>query len=284
VNALGNFQAEAATLYYVSSTGLAHVQRALYEEYPPSFRPPESREGMYMLPRYVPAASDPAFSAFRIHPFLLANRLAGHDDDARRRRLSSPPWLATSPDAVPRFPADSPQITTQTPLLTYLASRFRWPHLFMCFERPDGERPGTYSTAWVAGLADQTLRNLDISRPERASRLAERLFDVSPSAYTAALRAEALRLSGRAGDTRAFLDSLPERVFNAPVLALVRALAARDAGQDATAAALLSEAARGIRTATLRQALTRPPSEWPRSLRAFLAEVPDAPRQAPRPP
>ncbi|MGZ5430128.1 MAG: hypothetical protein ACXWEX_01885, partial [Thermoanaerobaculia bacterium] len=277
VNALGTFQAEAATLYYVSSTGLARVPRALYEEYPPSFRPPESREGVYWLPRYVPAASDPAFSAFRVHPFLLENRLAGHDDDARRRRLSSPPWLATNPDAVPHLPADSPQITTQTPLVTYLASTFRWPHLFMCFERPDGERPGTYSTVWVAGLADQTLRNLDISRPERATRLAEGLFDVSPSAYTAALRAEALRLSGRTGDTRAFLDSLPERVFNAPVLALVRALAARDAGQDVVAAALLSEAARGIRTITLRQALTRPPSEWPRSLRAFLSDLPDAP-------
>src|ERR1019366_9048056 len=128
VNALGTFQAEAATFYYVSSTGLARVSRALYEEYPPSFRPPESREGMYRLPRYVPRASDPAFSAFRIHPFLLANRLADHDDDARRRRLSSPPWLATSPDAIPLLLADSPQITTQTPLVRYLASKFRWPH------------------------------------------------------------------------------------------------------------------------------------------------------------
>jgi hypothetical protein len=283
-NALGVFEIESATFNYVSSTGLARVPRSLYEEYPASFRPPAGREETFSLPRYVPAASDPAFSAFRIHPFLLANRLAQHDDDARRRRLLSPPWLATSPDAFPHLPADSPLITTQTPLARYLASRFRWPHLFMSFERPDGERPGTYNTAWVAGLADQTLRNLDIARPDRASRLAERLFNVSPSAYTAALRAEALRLSGRTSDTRAFLDSLPERVFNAPVLALVRALAARDAGQDALAAALLSEAARGIRTVTVRQALTRPPSEWPRSLRAFLAEVPDAPgRQAPRP-
>ncbi len=281
MNALGTFEAEAATFYYISSTGPASVPRALYEEYPPSFRPPESRDEKYWLPRYVPAASDTAFSAFRVHPFLLANRLAGQNDGDRRRRLSSPPWLATSPDAVPHLLPDSPQITTQTPLVTYLTSRFRWPHLFMSFERPDGERPGTYSTAWIAGLADQTLRNLDISRPDRASRLAERLFDVSPSAYTAALRAEALRLSGRTGDTRAFLDSLPERVFNAPVLALVRALAARDDGQDALAAALLSEAARGIRTITLRQALTRPPAEWPRSLRAFLSDLPDAPAKGP---
>jgi hypothetical protein len=277
VNALGTFEAEAASFFYVSSTGFARVSPELYAEYPASFRPPSERNGEYRLWRYVPAASDAAFSALRVHPFLLGLRLADIDVDARRERLLRPPWLATHPDAVPELPPPSPMITTRTPLENYLTAPFRWPHLFMCFERPGGERPGTYNTAWVAGLADQTLRNLDVSRPERASRLAERLFDVSPSAYTAALRAEALRLSGRTGDTRAFLDSLPERVFNAPILALVRALAARDAGQDVMAAALLSEAARGIRTITLRQALTRPPSEWPRSLRAFLEDLPDAP-------
>jgi len=163
----------------------------------------------------------------------------------------------------------------------YLTGPFRWPHLFMCLSRPSGEAPGTYGTAWVAGLADQTMRNLDIGRPERAARLAEKLFAVSPSAYSAALRAESLRLSGRTDQYRAFLDSLPERVLAAPVLTLVQALAARDAGQDAAAAALLSEAARGIRTMALRQALTKPPPEWPRGLRAFLAEVPDAASRVP---
>jgi hypothetical protein len=166
-------------------------------------------------------------------------------------------------------------ITTRTPLVNYLTARFRWPHLFMGATHPRGERPGTYNTAWVAGLADQTMRSLDIGNPERAARLAGRLFAVSPSAYTAALQAEALRLSGRTDQYRAFLDSLPERVLAAPVLSLVRALAARDAGQDIVATALLSEAARGIHTVTLRQALGRPPAEWPRGLSAFLAEVPD---------
>lgn len=281
VNALGTFQAEAATFHYVSSTGLAQVSRAVYEEYPPSFRPPGSRDGPFFLPRYVPAASDPAFSALRVQPFLLANRLLDGDEDTRRSRLAAPPWLATSPDAVPRLAAASPQITTQTPLVLYLASAFRWPHLFMSATHPRGERPGTYNTAWLAGLADQTMRSLDIGNPERAARLAGRLFAVSPSAYTAAVRAEALRLTGRTDQYRAFLDSLPERVLAAPVLSLVRALAARDAGQDILATALLSEAARGIHTVTLMQALGRPPAEWPRGLRTFLAEVPDAPaRQA----
>jgi len=280
VNSLGTFEAEAATLHYISSSGLARVSRALYEEYPASFRPVESRDGAWLLPRYVPAASDGAFSAFVVHPFLLSNRLADRDADARLRRLAEPPWLATSADAVPHLAAVSPQITTQTPLVRYLAEPFRWPHLFMSLTHPRGEPPGTYNTAWVAGLADQTLRSLDIGNPERAARLAERLFAVSPSAYTAAIRAEALRLAGRSDDYRAFLDSLPERVRTAPVLSLVRALAARDAGQDFAAAAFLNEAAQGIRTVTLRQALELPPTAWPHGLRAFLAEVPDARKAA----
>ena len=159
MNGLGTFQAEAATFHYVSSTGLARVSRALYEEYPPSFRPPESRDGAFFLPRYVPAASDPAFSALCVQPFLLANRLMDGDENARRSRLAAPPWLATSPDAVPRLAAASPQITTQTPLVLYLASAFRWPHLFMSATHPRAEQPGTYNTAWVAGLADQTMRS-----------------------------------------------------------------------------------------------------------------------------
>ncbi len=281
VNALGTFETEAASFFYVSSTGLARVSPELYAEYPASFRPPPERNGEYRLWRYVPAASDAAFSALRVHPFLLGLRLADLDVDARRERLLRPPWLATRPDAVPDLPPPSPMITTRTPLVNYLTAPFRWPHLFMSFTRPAGERPGAYSTAWVAGLADQTLRNLDIGRPERAARLAGSLFAVSPSAYTAALQAEALRVAGRTDDYRAFLDSLPERVLAAPVLALVRALAARESGQDALAASLLSEASRGIRTAALRQALARPPSEWPSGLHAFLGEISDAPARVP---
>ncbi len=282
VNALGVFEAEAASFFYVSTTGFTRVSKELYEEYPASFRPPVSADGAW-LPRYVVTAADAAFSPFRLHPFLLRNRLSG-DGAARAARLASPPWLGTHPDAIPRLPAASSNITTQTPLVRYLTEAFRWPRLFMSLSHPPGEAPGSYGTVWVAGLADQTMRSLDIGNPERAARLAGRLFAVSPSAYTAAIRAEALRLAGRTDDARAFLDSLPGRVLAAPVLSLVRALAARDAGQDALAAALLSEAARGIRTVTLRQALERPPSEWPRGLRAFLAEVPDAPaRQSPAP-
>lgn len=284
VNALGTFQAEAATFFYVSSTGLARVPRALYEEYPPSFRPPEGRDGAYFLPRYVPAASDAAFSALRVHPFLLGNRLREATEDERRERLASPPWLTAHPDAVPVLPPPSPSITTRTPLVNYLTGPFRWPHLFMSFTQPRGERPGSYNPAWFAGLADQTMRSLDVGRPDRAARFAERLFALSPSGYTAALRLEGLRLSGQGEAASAFLQTLPERVLRAPVLLLVQALRARDQGQDLLASNFLAEAARGIRTPAVRSALGRPPAEWPRSLRELLAEIPDGSAGAGGPP
>ncbi len=277
VNALGTLQAEAASFFYLSSTGFAPVSPTLYEEYPVSFRPPPSREGVYWLPRYVSAASDAAFSGLRLHPFLLRARLANLDIDARRERILRPPWLDRHPDAVPKLPQTSPSITTQTPLANYLTTPFRWPHLFMSVSRPRGEPPGAYYPAWFAGLADQTMRSLDVGRPDRAARFAATLFDLAPSGYTAALRIEALRLSGQDEAARAFLQALPDRVQNAPVVLLAQALRARDQGQDLLASSLLREAAGGIRTPAVRAALTQPPGRWPGSLRELLAEIPEGP-------
>jgi hypothetical protein len=275
VNALGTFESEAASFFYVSSTGLARVSRELYAEYPASFRPPPGENGVYRLWRYVPAASDAEFSAFRVHPFLLRTRLLELGDDERRERLLRPPWLASHPDAVPDLPPASPMITTRTPLVNYLTAPFRWPHLFMSLSHPRGERPGTYNPAWYAGLADQALRSLDVGRPDRAARFAETLFSLLPSGYTAALRLEGLRLSGQEAAARAFLRDLPDRVLRAPALLLVQALRARDLGQDDDAVRLLSEASRGIRTRPMQDALRRPPSAWPRSFRELSSEITD---------
>ena len=275
VNALGVFEAEAATFFYVSATGFVSVPRRLFDEYPATFRPPPGRDGAWFLPRYVAAASDVAFAAVRVHPFLLGLRLADLDEGRRREALARPPWLAEHPDAVPILPRPSPNITTRTPLVNYLTGSFRWPHLFMSFTTPRGERPGSYYPAWFAGLADQTMRSLDVGRPDRAARLAGTLFSISPSGYTAALRLEGLRLSGQDEAARDFFGSLPDRVQNAPVVLLAQALRARDQGQDVLASSLLAEAARGIRTPAVRAALGQPPDRWPRSLRELLAEIPD---------
>jgi hypothetical protein len=145
----------------------------------------------------------------------------------------------------------------------------------MSFTHPRGERPGAYNPAWYAGMIDQAMRSLDVGRPERAARIAETLFGLSPSGFTAALRLEGLRQSGQEDAARAFLESMPERALHSPVLLLVQALRARDRGQDLLASNLMSEAARGIHTPGVRAALLLPPAEWPRSLRELLAEIPD---------
>lgn len=275
VNALGTFESEAATFFYVSSTGLARVSPELYAEYPASFRPPRAQNGVYRLWRYVPAASDPSFSDLRLHPFLLGIRLADLDDESRRERLLRPPWLATDPDAFPDLPPPSPMITTRTPLVNYLTTSFRWPHLFMSFSHPRGERPGTYNPAWYAGLADEALRSLDVGRPDRAARIAQTLLGLQPSGYMAAIRLEGLRLSGQEEAASAFTRELPDRVLRSPAVLLVQALRARDRGEDAYAASLLAEASRGIRTRPMQEALRRPPPEWPRSFRELSSEITD---------
>ena len=56
---------------------------------------------------------------------------------------------------------------------------------------------------------------------------------------------------------------------------LVRALIARDDGNDEAARAFLAEAGRRLRTPSLVRALGEAPSEWPRALRMFLTDVPD---------
>jgi len=145
----------------------------------------------------------------------------------------------------------------------------------MSFVRPDRERAGTFHPAWFAGLADQTLRNLDIGRPDRAARMAATLFALAPSGYAAALRLEGLRLSGESEAARRFLDSLPERVRQAPVVLLVQALRARDQGQEALASSLLAEARAAPDPRDARSG-GPPPGRMARALRQFLAEFPDA--------
>jgi hypothetical protein len=274
VNALGVFESEAATFFYFLSAGAVEVPRSRYDQYPASLRPP-GRDGKPTLPLYLVAASDAAFSAFRIHPFLLANRLRETGVDARRDRLAAPPWLGERPEPVPKLPPDDRSVTVHTPLVVYLTAPFRWPHLFMSFTRPRGESPGAYNPAWFAALADQTFRNLDIGRPGRAARFADTLFGLSPSAFTAALRLESLRRSGQDVAAGAFLRELPDRVRRAPVVVLVEALRARDEGQDLLASTLMAQAARGIPTPAVRSAAEQSPSTWPPGLRELLSGGPD---------
>ena len=280
VNLLGVLTPEAASFHYIFSTGSVRVTREELESYPSSFRE-STGEGEPLLGRYLMARYDPAFAQIPLHLFLLRARLGEPDRGAIEEALSRPPWFGRHPDAVPDLATHAKVVTTATSLVRELTEPFRWPRLGAAMARRDGEPPGTFNPAWRNGLQDQVYRNLDIGRAERALPLAFFLHDTLPSGHTAALVAESLRLSGRRDEARAFLGGLPARVLAAPSVSIVRALLARDEGDEPAARAHLAEAAARLRTPALDRALGLSPAAWPRSLRLFLTDAPGAPTAAP---
>ena len=256
------------------------MTREELESYPSSFRE-STGEGEPLLGRYLLARYDPAFAQVPLHLFLLRARLGEPDRGAIEEALSRPPWFGRHPDAVPDLATHAKVVTTATSLVRELTEPFRWPRLGAAMARRDGEPPGTFNPAWRNGLQDQVYRNLDIGRAERALPLAFFLHDTLPSGHTAALVAESLRLSGRRDEARAFLGGLPARVLAAPSVSIVRALLARDEGDEPAARAHLAEAAARLRTPALDRALGLSPAAWPRSLRLFLTDAPGAPTAAP---
>ena len=275
VNLLGVLVVEAASGHYIGSTGGVAVSREEFESFPTSFRE-ATRQKERLLPRNQLARYDAAFAPIPLHFWLLRQRLAASDPADLARRLESPPWLASHPDARPHVPASTLLLTTFTPLANYLVAPFRWPHLGMAVARRDDEPAGTFNNAWRNGIADQVYRNLDIGRAERASPLALFLHEQLPSGFSAAVYAETLRASRRPDEARSFLRSIPERALAAPAVNLVRALLARDDGDEEQARAFLRVAAAIYPTPAVQQALHAPLSDWPASLRLFLTDVPDA--------
>jgi hypothetical protein len=282
INALGAFQADAASFYYVAAAGPVQVTPEEARRWPASFLQ-AAAENELKLARPLVAASDAAFSPIRLHAFLLWGRLTARDSAALESRLKSPPWILSHPDAVPRVQPPLMIITNTTPLARYLLSPFTWPHLFSSFSQRNGEKPGTYNTAFLNAVSDQVFRNLEIGRPERALPLARFVHDLQPSGYSAALVSESLRKGGKTDELRAFLGSLPDRVMASPTLEIVRALAARDAGQDGLARDLLLEASHRLRAPGIDRALRETPAQWPENLRAFVSEIPDPPVRRPSP-
>ncbi len=280
VNALGVLTPEAASFHYVFSTGAVKASPEEVRRYPASFRE-AAGETRPLLGRNLVARYDPAFAQIPLHLFLLRARLRDGDREAIEATLSRPPWIGSSPDAVPDLATRARVVTTATPLVRELTEPFRWPRLGAAMATRDGEAPGTFNPAWRNGLQDQVYRNLDLGRAERALPLAFFLNDTLPSGHTAALVAESLRVSGRRDEAKAFLAGLPARVVVAPSVSIVRALLARDEGDEAAARGHLADAASRLRTPALDRALGLPPAAWPPSFRLFLTDVPGPAAAAP---
>ncbi len=268
VNALGVFQSEAAAAAYLSTLPPVTLGERDAAAYPALFLGRDAA-GRATLPRQFAAALDPGLSPLRVHLFLLRARLFAGGGSAVERRLSAPPWIASRPELVPNLSGPS---TSLQSLAFYEKTPLEWPHLGAAMGKPRDERADAFATAWDAALADQVLRALDIGEKERALALSERLLEITPSGYTAALHAESLRALGRRDTLRQLVGSLPKPFLSSPSLGVVQALAARDSGDEAAARGILGEVAKVFPRPGVSRALAAPMADWPASLHAMTGE------------
>lgn len=267
VNALGALQSDASRGFLLDTTPPAVIAESETAQYPASVvrRDPQGRP---VVPRSHAAARDAAFSPIRVHAFLLGVKLGAGSRFEAEERLSRPPWLATHPEARPAI-ASLPGTFAEV-LVNDLLEGFRWPHLFSVLGAGEEERRATFNAAWGVALADQLNRALDVGDAGGAVELSGKLWAAAPSGFSAAQRGEALRVAGRGEEATAFLGGLPQSIAASPLVALERALLARDAGDAELASALLGRAAPGIPSPAVRRAREVAPARWPRTLRDFL--------------
>lgn len=267
VNALGALQSDAARGFLLDTTPPAVIAESEVPRFPPSVvrRDPQGRQ---VVPRSHAAALDAHFSPIRLHAFLLGVKLGASSRFEAEERLSRPPWLVARPEAKPAI-ALLPGTFAEV-LVNDLLGGFRWPHLFSVLRVGEEERRATFNGAWGVALADQLNRAFDVGDAGAAVELSGKLWAAAPSGFSAAQRAEALRVAGRREDAVAFLQGLGPAPGASPLVTLEQALLARDAGDGALASALMDRAARAIPSPAARRAREVPPEEWPRGLRDFL--------------
>lgn len=267
VNALGVFQTEAAAAAYASSAPPLVLTESQARTLPMLFV--KQRDGRLEIDRQFVAASDATLAPIRVHAFLLGARLGAKDTEDLKRRLESPPWLANRPELAPNLSGSASALQS---LVYYLESPFHWPHLGSAMARKSPAEVEAFGRAWDDAQVDQILRALDVGRPDRASALAERLLDIAPSGYAAALYAESLRARNRPEALEAFLKSLPREFFGSPSLGVVEALVARDRGDEAAARGILGQVQRVFPRPGITKALAHPMAEWPKGLHGMTGE------------
>ena len=260
VNVIGALQPESSVLAYVASMPpmpVSEEEARRFRDYAIQRRPQPR------VARSFVAARDSTLSPFRTHLFILFVRMTGKDREELVRRLSAPPWLGRRPDLAPALRSGTVQ-------LEHLQSPFSWPHLGAALFRAHDDRAQAHNMAWINGIEDQTLRALDMGRPERARALAERLYGIWPSASSVGLVAEALRVLGRQETLDDFVAGVPLHLRAAPRLTIVMALRARDAGDEKAARDLLARVQPAVRPAAVQRALERPLPEWPIGLHQMI--------------
>lgn len=261
VNAIGALQPDSVTTWYYSvlpRTPLTEAEAARY----PSFAVERGSEGRPELLQVHAVHRNAAFSPIRLSAWLLGVRLGGTDPV---RALASPPWDARVRGQEVQTP---PERAIPASALSFLTSRFRWPHLGMSLLR--GASQTDTALAYVDCIFDQALRAQDLRDGARAAEFGSRLYEVVPGPQSAVAYAEGLRIARRYDLLYSFVRELPEPLKATPDFGLVWALVARDRGETERAAKVLQRVARVSPSPAVRDLASRPPGQWPATLREIL--------------
>ena len=261
VNALGALQPDSVTTWYYSvlpRTALTEAEAARY----PSFAVERDGEGRPELLQVHGVHRNAAFSPIRLSAWLLGVRIGGSDPV---RALSQPPWDTAVRGQEVRTP---PERAIPASALSFLTSRFRWPHLGMSLFRSAAETDT--ALAYADCVFDQALRAQDLRNGSRAAEMGARLYEMVPGPQSAVAYVEGLRIAGRYELIYPFVNSLPESVKATPDFGLEWALLARDRGEHERAGKILQRVLRVTQRPAIRELSTRPPDQWPATLREIL--------------
>jgi hypothetical protein len=262
LNCLGVLQTDSSFQRYLRWAEPVPVSEARAATLPPGFvsRGPDGKPRVAALHE---VSVRPGLSPFRVHAWLLGVRMAGTPEQIDESLLA-PPWGDPRPRNADAFLRDP---------IPDLRSPFRWRHAFSVLLAERGARDREYYSAWAYAVVDQILRAMDTGRVDRAVELSERLYTrVAPSAFPAALHAEALRLANRRESLAAFLGSLPRPFLSSPRLGVVLALDARDRGDETRARRILESVFASQPLPAIRLALDRSVADWPGTFKGIWGE------------
>ena len=265
VNALGVFQPDALTTWYLTILAKRPLSEAEAARYP-DFAYERGSDGVARLFQIHEAARHAALSQVRLSAWLLKTRLLSRDVLAA---LQSPPW---DPRAPGLQVAVRPEEVMPSAALDLLTSSPRWPHLGMSLGRRSQGPRG--ALAFIDALQSQALRAQDMRKPERAVAFGERLYDLTPGPQSAAILLEGLRMAGQRERIASWLRTLPPAHTSSLEFGLTLALFERDIGDEAKAREIANRVAAASKLPITARLSQLPTSAWPARLRDLNRSAP----------
>ncbi len=202
-------------------------------------------------------ATIPAASPWVVYPWFIRTTWGA----VTPRELAMPPWIQRRPDVRPEV--------EPLPAVFRVISPRQWRFLGRGFF-PDELQP-RYAAVYDEALLDQIARAHQLGRGNEALELARKLHSVAPGPDSAVMIMESYRVLGMQTAAQYYLGDLPREWRADPRMNLIIALFERDKGNEESARRFLENAAGSLPGTPAAVAVSRPMSEWPKSLAEMTA-------------